>query len=175
MWVALGVGFRVKYVCKAARCCYCCYCCRRLCSGGGAAGLSGLGLCSMAFTSSTSLLLSVCRPPSEYLSMSASLRSLARSPLQCLSCFLVVSRTYLLKAVASRPCCCCHYVLTSDLTPRERPTGRKVCGTFWNWKRPTHEKKETEAEKKEEKGKKKRKKERADLLAFQLLGAVHRE
>lgn len=50
------------------------------------------------------------------------------TPLQCL--LFLGCLAHLLKAVASRPCC--YYVLTSDLTP----TGKKVCGTFWERKGP---------------------------------------
>lgn len=64
-----------------------------------------------------------------------SLLSLALTSLSAAVLFLGCL-AHLLKAVASRPCCCCYYVLTSDLTPRERPTGRRVCGTFWEWKDP---------------------------------------
>lgn len=113
--------------------------------------LVGGGSCSMAWHSPLSFPLSLRLSSS----LSAGCRLLPR---RCsVSCFLVA----LLKAVASRPCCCRHYVLTSDLTPGGRPTGKKFAGLFGSGS--THaRKKEGEAKggekTKTKKGRKKEKK-----------------
>lgn len=107
------------------------------------------------------LSFSVVHPSlSLFLSLSAGCRLLPPL-LQCL--LFLGCLAHLLKAVASRPCCC-HYVLTPDLTPRERPTGKKVCGTFRKRKGPRTKK----TGRRREKG-------MGRSLVFQLLVAAHRE